>query len=195
MRQVIESKDPTVQKIIARSFPAFRKREVTISDQIPTKLDSYWDGGSKDEYVFLHLPTMTAVPVHTNHPVFESHQPSELPPGTLPPDTVIVMHSYFGQREYLTIYGHAEQFTKLLPAGETEFTTDEKTVLVYTQRLKACYGGVSNVRYREARRDKKIASEEAWETAKANLISRGLLNKSGALTTAGKNAATQLRGW
>jgi hypothetical protein len=73
-----------------------------------------------------------------------------------------------------------------LPAP-TELTEDEEIVLVATRSLKASYGGVSNYRLSEARRYTGIDLHR-WETAKAMLIAKKLLNKAGAITVEGRNA-------
>jgi len=59
--------------------------------------------------------------------------------------------------------------------------------LKYTSRYKNTYGGETNIRYKEAKRETGI-SQDAWNTALASLKTSKLLNKAGAITTAGRNA-------
>jgi hypothetical protein len=98
---------------------------------------------------------------------------------------VVVVH-VIGRYEHIEIHTPAENVTRLLPAP-TELTEDEEIVLVATRSLKACYGGVSNYRFSEAKRYTGIDLHR-WETAKATLIAKKLLNKAGAITVEGRNA-------
>jgi hypothetical protein len=99
----------------------------------------------------------------------------------------VVEYVHVGQRSYVHIFVPSGTLARYLPAVSEELTDDESIVLCATACLKASYGGVSNLRYREAHRITSI-TEERWDTAKAALIDRKLLNRAGAITSKGRNA-------
>jgi len=182
MKHYIDRPDATVKAIVAASFPGYRGRKIALSTDVPKRLSSYWDGGSRDSFAFVELATGKAASVHSNHPFFEKGQPSELE--ALPAGFVLVMHSICcGKDCGITIYANADQIMPLLPAATSELSADEKRVLYYTRSLKSSYAGISNYRQHESG-----LSVEVWNAAKDSLISKGLLNKAGAITSSGKNA-------
>ena len=63
----------------------------------------------------------------------------------------------------------------------------EKIVLEYTTRHKNTYGGQTNIRFKEARRDHKITQEE-WNNAISKLVRKKLLRKNESITASGRNA-------
>ena len=186
MAHYIEKPDALIKKIIAATFPKYKGRKIKVSTSIPSCLDSYWDGGSRDYYAFYCLDNGRTHDVHSNHPVFERGQPRDLEDG-LPLRLVIVCHSYFrGKDMGLTIYANAADLAPMLPAP-VELTEDEQTVLHYTSGYKSTYNGIKNYRFHEARSSTGITAER-WEAAKASLIAAKFLNKAGAITAKGRNA-------
>jgi hypothetical protein len=105
------------------------------------------------------------------------------------PGVIAVTHSMSRGRDMgLTIYVHPDDAVKLLPAP-VDLTDHERIVLRATRAYKASYGGAD--RYTMAWRDaqgKLFPTRAAWAVAKNSLIEKGLLDKRGALTTAGRNA-------
>ena len=189
----IEKPDEFLTKVFHATFPAYTGRKFHISTSIPTQLDSYWDGGSRDSYSFYNLQTGETYAVHTNHPFFEKDQPRKL--NELPPDVVLVEHSIFcGKDHGLTLYARAETITPMLPASTDELTADEKLVLKLTAGLKSSYGGVSNLREHTAITEHGMTGSR-WATAKTSMIEQGYLNKAGAITANGRNIVTRDRGW
>ena len=177
--------DPTAVKLAAAAFPGYsgRKYRLCVTDA-PQTCHSYWDDGSRDYYALVNLADMRQVGIPQNGSGFEA----TLPPVPMVPGVAILKHSIYRSADLgITIYLHPDNATALLPAP-TELTTFEKIVLVATRSLKSSYAGVSNYRFVEAKRETGITAEE-WDTAKAALISRGLLNKAGAITDTGRNAA------
>lgn len=65
--------DPTVKRIVQTAFPNYRKRTAWIRVWSGSQnINSYWDGGSRDEYAIVELATMTRRPMPTvGHPYFE----------------------------------------------------------------------------------------------------------------------------
>lgn len=68
--------DPTVKRIVQIAFPGYRKRTAWIRVWSGSlNINSYWSGGSRDEYAIVDLGTMTRVPMPAgldhSHPFFE----------------------------------------------------------------------------------------------------------------------------
>jgi len=182
----IEKPDGTIRKIIIATFPGYRGKKFKLSTSIPSRLDSYWDGGSKDYFSFYELSTGKVLDVGSNHPLFESGKPCKLE--SLPPGIVIVKHCFFcGKDMGITIYANTGDLTPMLPP-KVDLTPHEKIVLEYTRSYKSSYGGVKNYRWHQAHDHHGILLNE-WENAKAILIERKLLNKRGAITPSGRNAS------
>ena len=71
------SKPDEIMKTAARKI-GYSGRKFKISSSIPSRLDSFWDGGSRDYYYFYQPATGEILPVGSNHPEFEADQPREL---------------------------------------------------------------------------------------------------------------------
>jgi len=114
MDKKISYADPRVKRIIQDCYPTYRGRKVRLSEHIPSQLDSWWDGGSRDYYVFYQPTTRKVFPVHSNHPVFEANQPRNLNQESIPEDVLLVEHSIFcGKDVGITIHVKSDQI-KLL---------------------------------------------------------------------------------
>ena len=176
--------DPTVDELIRAAFPGLtsQKVEAIVTDSVRF-YGTNWDEGNRRDYVIVRLEDKKTFRIE-EAPFME---PSELHQRTykLPPGFVVVVH-IIGRYEHLEIHTAVDNVTRLLPAP-VELTEDEEIVLVATRSLKASYGGASNHRFVEARRYTGIDLHR-WETAKATLIARRLLNKAGAITVEGRNA-------
>jgi hypothetical protein len=185
MRYHLDRLDGTLTKIANETFPTYRGKKFTLSTDIPKQLASYWDGGSRDSFAFYNMQTGQAQAVHSNHPMFEPNQPSQL--RELPSHIILVEHSILcGKDAGLTFYARTETLTPMIPT-KVEVTPDQQIVLRFTASLKSSYGGVSNLRFVEAKRETGISADR-WEAAKTACINTGLLNKAGAITPAGRNA-------
>lgn len=144
-----------------------------------------WDGGSRDLYKFVVLETGEEVdmPGQKAPPWgFRAEYGVSLEPGF-----AVVRHTYFcGQDLGLTFYVHPENAAALLPAP-VELTPTERFVLEATRGLKSSYMGKDRYTLATEYSREPITRQE-WDEAKASLIERKLLNKAGAITTAGRNA-------
>lgn len=179
----IEKPDTLISQILSASFPEYNGRKIKLSTDIPKTLENYWDGGSKSDYVFVQLSTMKAITVPTYHNMFEPKKAPEI--DALPAGVVLVEHAIFcGKDSGITIHANAMDLAPLLPAGTSDLTDDEKIVLYCTRAYKSSYGGISNYRQHESG-----LSLDRWNAAKESCIAKGLLDKRGAITATGKNAA------
>jgi hypothetical protein len=159
--------------------------------------DGYWSGGSRVTHFAVRLADGAILPLTdtTRHPLNVSATTTRYP---IVSGIAIVAHSIFcGKDSGLTFYIHPTDIVPLLPAS-VELTPHEKIVLAATSRYKSSYAGQS--RYQQARYDFKyynlaekhgpFPTMEQWEATKESLVSKGLLNRAGAITPAGKNANT-----
>jgi len=183
----IDKPDPFFRKIVSATFPEYTGRKFKLSTDIPDRLDSYWDGGTRETFVFFCLDTQRHAGVKSNHPLFERGNPNVLE--VLPFRILLVKHSILrGKDAGITVYANKEDLAPLLPEA-TQTSEDEQIVLRFTSRLKSSYNGIKNYRLHLAKRDTGI-TEERWEVAKASLIASKCLNKAGAITPKGRNAIT-----
>jgi hypothetical protein len=155
-----------------------------------------WDGGSRDPYYGIDLASGAEyeLPWDKAAPWGSSRRDATV---TLQPGKAIVCHVIFcGKDHGLRFYVHPSDAAKLLPAPSAELTPYERFVLTATAGLKSSYMGKD--RYQMARDDyacrKSLAGQQyptrdQWDAAKQSLIGKGLLNRAGAITVAGRNAA------
>jgi len=183
----LSSKDATVCKLLGYA-PTCKDVAVTVHDAGGMSLASYWDGGTRDYHTAINLETMERMPIPENGSGFtavdKAFGPSGLPV-SLPSPGFAVITETKGSYHSLSIHIHRDNAAKLI-APPAEITWEESIVLVATRSLKSSYNG--KTRFDMARSETGI-SKEQWETAKASLIARKMLNAAGAITTDGKNAA------
>jgi len=54
----VSPSEPMVRRIVQATYPSYRGRKVSIVPQhCPLNVRSYWEGGSRDYFVFLRLDT------------------------------------------------------------------------------------------------------------------------------------------
>ena len=146
---------------------------------------SYWDEGTKQEYAIIRGGNAEVVGdcggLHPR-PEFTVE---------LDADTVILCHDISCGRDVgITIIVHPARMPQFLAAGPGELTRLEKIVLLATSAYKSSYAGDNQLRFHQATQQTSITRAE-WEEARADLIEKRLLNKAGALTIEGRNAASQ----
>jgi hypothetical protein len=181
--------DQTVDRLIRAAFPEFNGHHVTayVTDTVRF-WGTQWDEGHKREYAVVRLTDLRRVDVH-EAPFMQRDAFYDVD-HKIPVGFVIVVHVYSRGGQSIEIHSPGANISPLLPAP-VNLTPDEETVLVATRCYKSSYAGISNYRFHEARRSRGITAER-WETAKAALIGKRLLNRAGALTVEGRNAARSL---
>jgi hypothetical protein len=188
MYMAIDPNEKTVRQIISAAYPDYKGKKVSLHPtENPINVKSYWDGGTRSYFVFVRLDNMLASGEVPAQSMFD-RQIIGAEAVKLPAGVVCVERHYYGNSESITIHCPAESVNGLALPAPVQVSRDEEIVLTATRSLKSSYAGIPNYRFHEARRDTGITLEQ-WETAKAGLISRGLLDKRGALTIAGRNAA------
>lgn len=184
MEHYISKSDETIKQIVSTCFPSYKGKTIKLSSSIPTNLNSYWDGGSRNYYVFYELTTGKILPVDSNHPIFERDKPNQLK--ELPIGILLVKHCIFcGKDLGITIYAREENFSKMIPKS-MDLSEPEKIVLYFTKSYKNTYGGRTNIRFDYANRKTKITWEQ-WKDAQIILIEKGLLRKNLSITPEGRN--------
>lgn len=184
MYHYVEKPDQTIKAIADECF-GYKGKKFTISTDIPSRIISCWDEGSRNYYAFYSLVNRKVIAVGDNHPMF-TNKPNHLE--KLPERVLLVRHTILrGKDMGVTIYANQSDIAPMLPKNEVELTSDEILVLSYTKQYKSSYAGISDLRYHEAKRTHGT-SREAWLTAKESLIEKGLLDKRGAITAKGRNA-------
>ena len=185
-RDLIEHQELAL--IFKVAFPEYkgRKFKVEVSDS-PLNVKSYWDGGSRDYFVFVRLSDQQVFMEVPAQSMFDK-QIKGADSVTLPPGMGCVEHSIFrGKDMGLTLHLTPENSLKLIPDKSEELSEDEAIVLVSTSKYKNTYGGETNIRFREASRRVKI-TQERWDKALESLIEKKLLRKNGSITPYGRNA-------
>lgn len=168
-----------------------KKFQVVVTESVTIPAEAgLWFHGSRDLYKVVELFSGRRQEAPNQHldPWTSARQARKV---ELRDGYAVVEHSIFqGKDMGLTIYINPVNATAFLPA-KVELTEDQFFVLDATKRLVSSYNGrdrfqLANEELVYAR--KPAVSRERWDAAKAELISAGLLTKSGAITTKGKNA-------
>jgi hypothetical protein len=184
----LTGKEPLIRDIAARTFPDYTGRQFKLS-VVPEggtiNCASYWDGGSRDYFVFIRLDTLQATPAVPPQSAFD-RPVRGLDRVILPEGVACVEHSIFcGKDMGLTIHVPAANAAPLLPAAPN-VSEDVTRVLICTRGLKSSYGGDNQVRFHAAERNWRM-TREMWDAAVEAAKAAGYLNKAGAITTSGRN--------
>lgn len=148
-----------------------------------------WDNGSRSVFTIWNGEHSAIVPEIKAWPHY-GEQMIVLKPGC-----VLVEHAIVAGKDYgITIYAHPDDVVKSLAAPEPDLTDDEKAVLYATRRFKSSYAGRDRREmFNMEQFNKRPIEQDQWDNAKALLIEKKLLNAKGALTTAGKNIAANIK--
>jgi hypothetical protein len=163
------------------------KAEITTQVTIPSDA-GLWSGGSRDTYQAVALTSGRSVAASDNmsSPWNENRKERTI---TLVPGLVVVRSTMFcGKDMGLTFYVHPDNATALLPAPTAELTGYEQLVLNATCSLKSSYNGRDRYQMATEYMQGERPTRMQWDDAKTSLINKGLLDKRGAVTVAGRNA-------
>jgi hypothetical protein len=187
---LFDAKLPEIARIVNASFPDNHKPAVSVEVFTPRNLNCYWDGGSKDAYVFVRLSDHKSVDVPTSHPYYD-RRPDGSSMGNVElsqlPEGMVLVHGgwFMGKPCELTIYTRPDGLTTQLTPPEPDLTDPEKSALNTVCITK---GGP----YRREEFDRAgLGTYGVKNPLIVSLISKGLLkaNKTGAIsaTIAGRN--------
>lgn len=188
----ITGKEPLVKEIVKVAYPEYKGRKFSLKVSETINIYSQWSGGSKDTFVFVRLidgAIQGPIPAPSFSPYHDDPRQIIKLDGVL--GLICVEHSYFcGKDMGITLHVHPQTLAQdSLTAGgmEPDLSDDEKKCLRATWSCVSSYGGDKNYRQSQSR-----LSLARWEAVKSDLIEKGYLNKRGALTIKGKNAAESL---
>jgi hypothetical protein len=190
---VIHFNKPTdnMRVVLKATFPNYKgKKFEVVVDNFPTKIDSYWDEGTRTYFSFFDIASKKIYDIGSNHPLFEPNKPRVY--SNPLPGVILVSHIIFQGKDIgVTFYVLRDDYEWLAGAPQLnnsdQLTNNQKIVLYYTKSLKSSYAGIKDLRFHEANREKKISKED-WFDAKNWLIKNGYLNSAGAITIKGRNA-------
>ena len=172
-----------VVNMARKAFPNYTGRKFKLNNSgHPVRITSYWDGGSRNYFSAVDLTTNARVDVPQNGTPFDG---GPVAPGgvAVPAGFMIAEHSIFAGKDMgITFYVDPGTSTQFLPAP-VELTSDETRVLECTRSYKSSYAGIKHYRFHQSG-----LTRDAWDTASNSLKSKKLLNRAGAITTAGRNA-------
>lgn len=191
MTQSYFTKAPEVQDLVRQAFPEYQGKSFAV--QIfagPMTLTSNWSGGQRDYWALVNMSTGRTYHVPENGTPWT--RPSGFKCGRLPLNVALVRLSH-GYAKSTCVYVHPENITKYLPPAP-ELTQAQRIVLCATRGLKSSYAGIKDYRFHEAHGRTGI-TREAWDTAKAECIGKGLLNRAGAISDEGRNAIGTVDLW
>lgn len=200
MQTTIHLEPKQVPETLRRGYNGTKFRaEITESVTIPADA-GLWDSGSRDTYSAVRLADGAAVdfPGQQDSPFDGTRRDRKV---TLESGIVIVCHSIFcGKDSGLRFFIHPSDAAPMLP-GPTELSAHESLVLDATASLKSSYQGKDRYAIASERVNpvwaprnepkKPFPTRDEWNAAKESLIARGLLNRAGAITVAGRNARPQ----
>jgi hypothetical protein len=178
-------KSPEVRELAQRAFPSYNGNHYRVEPFAgPMTTTSCWNGGSRDYWCLVNLVTNKTWHVPENGNAFVNGGKS-FKVGRLPENIALIRYQMGGYNAIIIYLNPANIRAAMLPK-KPELTWPQSVVLVATKSLKSSYGGRKNIRFTEANERTGITTQE-WETAKAECIAKGLLNRAGAITDDGRN--------
>ena len=186
MSYYISPADEKVRAVCKAAFPDYTGNKCKVTFETgPINMSSYWDGGSRDYFAVVRLVDCKVVTIPQQSAY--DRRINGLESFEIPAGFVVVERSIFcGKDLGLTIHARPDG-SQFLPAESVQLSTIQAHVLIATKALKPSYAGISD--YRAHRLMEKFGySREDIFQAREELKRAGLLNKAGAITTAGRNA-------
>lgn len=178
--------DKTILRLVRSYAPeGFNKKQarITAAESVPLT-GRNWSGGYKTHYVAVHLESGRAV--EFEDPAWDAMY--ELNYCKLSEGIALLAYHWQGLSKSVDVYVHP---SNLVPQLEVEepLTDVQRVILYVTRSYKNSYGGETDIRRKEAARAGCQLSPDEWEKEQSVLCQLGYLDKRGALTLKGKNAA------
>lgn len=182
--------EPNQVPAILRGGYSGKKFKVEITNEVTIPSDAgLWSGGSRDTYSVIRLADGSTIAASDNisSPWNDTRRDRTIP---LSDGMAVIRHSMFcGKDMGLTFYVHPDNAAKLLPPPSDELTANEQLVINGTCQYKSSYNGQDRYQMTcEHYSREPLMTRAQWDEAKVSLIAKGLLNKAGAITPAGRNA-------
>jgi hypothetical protein len=184
---------PELDRIVRASGVRGKKGTVTVREwRGPQRMNSYWDGGSKDEYALVELGTLKVWTVPDSHPHFDRKPNGDrcgiLELRELPEGTCLVSGGVFcGKPATITLHFRPENLALLLPSPDA--TALSAQALSALRILRSIRGGFRLGEFQRA----GLGRYGGDNPAVLELVAAGMVtvNKAGSvsITTAGRNRA------
>jgi hypothetical protein len=181
---------PEAVAIVAAAFPSYQHRNgrLEVKPFQPVTPTSYWSGGTREYWAFVRLADMKASPAIPENG--SGFTPDVGRIESLPEGFALVC-LIDGNIRLAEIRVNPDSLNRLIPTGgAVQLSQDQQLVLVLTKSFKPSYRREEASRLWRARGD---TLTNRWNEAVSELTRHGLLNRAGAITTAGRNAVEALR--
>ena len=188
MNIAFERKDnPFLDNLVKIAHPdcTLRKGTIHVQDKV-TFYGTMWSDGSRNVFSVVNLSdpsTLVRIPVEEFMATPEAQSRHSIPLN-LPSGICVICWTQGAG--FLTVYLHPDN-VNFADVESVSLTDDEYIVLICTRKYKSSYAGVKDYRFHEARREYNITLDR-WVIARQDCVVKGLLNKSGAITTLGRNS-------
>lgn len=189
MNTITYTTDATMKELAKKLFGYSGKTFKVVAKSSYT-LNNYWDGGSKEEAVLVSRTGEIYYPnAEVNNPFkVVAHQFFDIPENHF----VVTYSIVQGKDRGITFYVRPEELPNDLNPAQDELTVQAKIVLFCFRSYKSSYGNLKDYRRHEAT---QIIKSSEYDTAKQELLDKGLISSKNSLTTQGKNAAAPLDIW
>jgi hypothetical protein len=195
MRQIIHLEPSQVPTVLRGSYAGYKYKVLVCESVTIPATAGLWDQGSRESYQGVLLDTGKRFPLMMeNEAPWSSRREIEVKLNT---NNAIVQHSIHCGKDYgLTFYIQPSNAVALIPA-KIELTPYQHKVLIAASTLKSSYAGRD--RYQMAQGEDHCTralngsdypTRDQWHEAQTSLIEAGYLNKAGAITVKGRNAAS-----
>jgi GNAT superfamily N-acetyltransferase len=182
----LDRPDPLFASLVSAAFPSYRGKMFKLRTMTPgadgicrENLAGSWSGGSRDTYAIVRLADRAHVAIPAQS-AFDAPI-AGVTAAPIPPGCVVVKHTIFcGKDLGITVLVAPSDVNGFALPAAVELTPTEAAVLDITGSLKSFA--------RDDERQRRGIARADYEAAKEALITRGLLNKAGAITPAGRNA-------
>jgi hypothetical protein len=133
-----------IGELVSKTFPSNRKPIKVGEFRGPMNINSYWSGGSRDEFKLIDLETKEIFSVPSSHPYFDmkenGERVGELEIKELPPNTALVCGGTFcGKPATVRVLLREENLVKMLPAPSKELGEGERKALEVICSIKGGY--------------------------------------------------------
>ena len=171
---------PDWVKKVLKSHKIAKDVEVEITDKVSTS-GNWHDANVMDVYLYDRGKVAHQHAIG-GQSMFDTGKEAQIKKGfqtRLTKDKMILITNTYPK--VAKLYVHPDAMIKALDEPKQDITDEEYMVLVITRGLKASYQG------RPLRKDTAAEYGIDYETVKAQLISKGLLNRNGAINKNGRN--------
>lgn len=183
--------DSTIAEIVSKTFPNNRKDVKIAEFKGPMNVNSYWDGGTREEYKLYCLKTKKTVSIPESHPYFNRRKSGErmgnIECTNIPKNYALICGGTFcGKPASVRILVHSANLQKLIPDTDSAMLSPEcKSALEIICSIK---GGYRKDEFERAGLgDYSSANPNVLELAEYGYVK---INKAGAVsvTVEGRNA-------